>query len=193
MNQFSESKNLLQAIADETEKVNDDARQLVAGLSEAQLNWPPAPGRWSIAQCFDHLAVTSEAYQPFLTEAIARGRAKFRSSVPVVYRPSRMGRWLIGKLSPDSKGRFPAPKVFRPSESPRIIGAPERFLGQQEEFLRFVRSAEGLDYNRLRLRSPVMPLLRYTLADTLVMTVVHSQRHVQQARRVREAPGFPAL
>jgi hypothetical protein len=190
MNPFLESKKLLQAIADETEKVNDDARQLVVGLSEAQLNWSPATGRWSMAQCFEHLAVAIETYQPFFTEAIARGRAKFQSSVPVVYRPSFMGRWLIGILSPDWRGKYPAPKIFRPSEL-RIIGAPERFLKQQEEFLRFVRSAEGLDYNRLRLRSPVTRLVRYSLADTFVMTVVHGQRHVQQARRVHDAPGFP--
>lgn len=192
MNQFLESKNLLQAIADEVEKVNDDARLLVACLSEADLNWSPAPGSWSIAQCLDHLAVTSEKYQPFLAEAIARGRARYPSSAPPAYRPSLMGRWLIGKLSPGWSGRLPAPRVFRPSESPQIVGALEKLLRQQEDFLRFVNSAEGLDYNRVRLRSPVTPLLRYSLADTLVMTVVHSQRHLQQARRVREAAGFPA-
>ena len=30
----------------------------VAGLSEAQLNFKPAPDRWSVAECIKHIAVT---------------------------------------------------------------------------------------------------------------------------------------
>ncbi len=48
-----------------------------------------------------------------------------------------------------------------------------------------------IDYNKTRLRSPVTPIMRYSLADAFVMTVVHGQRHLAQARRVRETSGFP--
>jgi hypothetical protein len=85
----------------------------------------------------------------------------------------------------------PAPKVFRPSQSPAIEGALEKFLTQQTEFLRFVREAEAVNYNRTRLRSPVTPFMRYSLADAFVVTVVHGWRHLAQARRVRETSGFP--
>lgn len=34
--------------------------------------------------------------------------------------------------------------------------------------------------------------MRYSLADAFVVTVVHGWRHLAQARRVREAAGFPA-
>ncbi len=37
------------------EDLKRDARQLTEGLSDAQLNWSPAPGRWSMAQCLEHL------------------------------------------------------------------------------------------------------------------------------------------
>jgi hypothetical protein len=32
--------------------------------------------------------------------------------------------------------------------------------------------------------------MRYSLADAYVVTVVHGQRHLAQARRVRDTPGF---
>ncbi len=32
-----------------------DAEKLVDGLTDTQFNWRPAPGRWSIAECLDHL------------------------------------------------------------------------------------------------------------------------------------------
>src|SRR5207248_9991488 len=48
---FTESQNFLRTIVSEAEKNNEAARQLVNGLTEAQLNWKPDAKRWSIAQC----------------------------------------------------------------------------------------------------------------------------------------------
>ena len=65
------------------------------------------------------------------------------------------------------------------------------FLDEQQKFIDFVGQCRNLDYNKTRLRSPVTPLVRYSLADAFVITVVHAQRHLGQARRVREHPAFP--
>lgn len=191
MKQFLESSSLLQTIAAEAEKNSDEAKGLVAGLSEAQLSWTSAPDRWSIAQCLDHLAATSKAFEPYLTAAIKRGREKWPVRAPVPYRPSWVGGWLIKQVVPEATRKVPSPQVFRPSQSPTIENALEKFLKQQGEFLGLVREAEGLDYNQIRLRSPVTPLMRYSLADAFVVTVVHGWRHLAQARRMRETPGFP--
>lgn len=191
MKQFLESSNFLQTIVAETEKNNDEARRVVAGLSESQLSWTSAPDRWSIAQCLDHLATTSKAFEPYLTAAIKRGRDRWPTGSAVVYQPSWIGGWLIKQVAPETTRKVPSPKVFRPSQSPAIENALEKFLHQQGEFLRFVREAKGLDYNKARLRSPVTPLMRYSLADAFVVTVVHGWRHLGQARRMSETEGFP--
>lgn len=191
MKQFLESADLLQTIVSETEKVGGEARRLVSDLTDEQLNWKPAPDSWSIAQCLDHLAVTSEKFDQDFAKAIARGREKRRTSGAVRYRPTMLGGWLVKQLSPEAKRKMPAPKVFRPTEGSEIKEPLERFLRQQEKFLGFVNDARGIDYNKTRLRSPVTPLMRYSLADAFVMTVVHGQRHLAQARRVRETSGFP--
>jgi len=190
MKLFLESPNLLQTIVKEAEHNSDAARQLVSGLSEAQLNWKPAPDKWSIAQCLDHLAVGSEKFGPYFTDALARGRKKWPVSTAPAYRPSWMGGWLIKQVTPVTGRNLSAPKVFRPSES-SIQGALENFLEQQARFIQFVKETDGVDYNKTRLRSPVTPLMRYSLADAFVITVVHAQRHLTQARRVRETSGFP--
>ena len=185
------SVNLLQTIVAETDKSSGVASQLAAGLTGEQLNWKPAPDRWSIAQCLAHLTVATEKFGPYLTAAIARGHEKYPVKVAQPYHPSWMGGWLIKYLLPEATRRLTAPKIFRPAETAPIDGALEHFLKQQAEFLGFVRQAGGLDYNKTRLRSPVTPLVRYSLADAFVITVVHGQRHLGQARRVRETPGFP--
>lgn len=191
MNLFQDSRKFLQTIAAEAARNSDAARQLVSGLSEDQLNWKPAPDKWSIAQCLDHLAVTSSKFGPYFTSALARARQKWPVTSPPSYRPTFVGGWLIKQVTPETGRNLPAPKVFRPSESSNIHAALESFLEQQERFIKFVRETDGVDYNKTRLRSPVTPLMRYSLADAFVVTVVHGQRHLAQARRVRETSGFP--
>jgi hypothetical protein len=183
--------NLLQTVVAGAEKNSDDAHQLFGDLTEDQRNWKPSPDRWSIAQCLDHLAVATDKFGPYLTAAIASGREKYPVAISPGYQPSLLGGWLIRQLLPESTRRVPAPKIFRPGETAPILGALEHFLKAQNEFLGFVRQAEGLDYNKARLRSPVTPLMRYSLADAFVITVVHGQRHLGQAQRVHEAQGFP--
>ena len=189
MKVFLESPNLLATIAAESEKNSAAARELINELTEAQLNWRPAPDKWSIAQCLDHLALTSSRFDSYFTDALVRGRKQWPVNSPPKYRPSLMGGWLIKQVEPVTGRNLTAPKVFRPATS-EIHGAPDKFLQQQNRFLQFVRQTEGVDYNKTRLRSPVTPLMRYSLADAFVITVVHEQRHLLQARRVRETPGF---
>ena len=191
MKLFLDSANFLQTVLNEAEKNNDAARQLVSGLNEDQLNWKPSPEKWSIAQCLEHLALASSEFDPYFAAVIASARKKWPVTGAPQYRPSLVGGWLIKQVVPETVRRLPAPKIFRPSESSAIHNALESFLKQQERFLAFVRESEGIDYNRTRLRSPVTPLMRYSLADAFVVTVVHGQRHLAQARRVRESTSFP--
>jgi hypothetical protein len=191
MNEFLQSTNLLQTIIVAAEENSQTARGLVSGLSNAQLNWKPAPEKWSIAQCLDHLAVTSQGFDDYFSAALLRGRKKWPMTKGPAYRPSFVGGWLIKQVDPVTGRNLPAPKVFRPADSSSIEAALEKFLKQQERFIEFVRETNGVDYNKTKLRSPVTPLMRYSLADAFVVTVVHGRRHLGQARRVRETPGFP--
>ena len=168
MKRFLESSDLLATVVAEAEKNNDEAKLLVTGLSDAQLTWTSNPDSWSIAQCLDHLRATSKAFEPYLTAAIERGKEKWPTDSPVPYRPSWVGGWLIKQVLPETTRKVPAPKVFRPTESPTIKNALADFLKQQDEFVGFVRKARGVDYNKTRLRSPVTPLMRYSLADAFV-------------------------
>ena len=192
MDQFLHSTNLLQTIVVGAEANSEAARELASGLSNAQLNWKPAPEKWSIAQCLDHLAITSHGFDGYFSEALVRGRKKWPVSTGPAYSPSFMGGWLIKVVHPETGRNLTAPKIFRPAESSNIDAPLEKFLQQQERFIEFVRKTDGVDYNKTRLRSPVTPLMRYSLADAFVVTVVHGRRHLVQARRVRETSGFPS-
>src|SRR5260370_35090116 len=52
----------LQSILNELDRTDQQVRELVSDLSEAQLNWQPGETAWSIAQCLDHLGQTNSVY-----------------------------------------------------------------------------------------------------------------------------------
>ena len=188
--QFLNSSNLLETIESEAQKNSREAKEFTS-LSAPSLNWKPSQTEWSIAECLEHLSMSEAAFKPIVIRALERGRGRFRVASPPAYQPTWIGAWLIRHVSPESPKKLTAPKAFRPSTTSAISGSLDRFLREQEEFLNFVRQSAGIDYNKVRLRSPVTPLVRYSLADALVVVVVHAQRHLQQARRVRSAPAFP--
>lgn len=191
MKQFLDSPNFLQTVVAEAKENSEAARALTSDLSEAQLNWKPSPEQWSIAQCLEHLAVATKGFEKYFTAALAQAREKRQITIPPKYKPGLVGGWLAKQVSPEAPRKLPAPKIFRPGNSSRIQGSLESFLNQQDRFVDFVQRSAGIDYNKTRLRSPVTPLIRYSLADAFVITVLHGQRHLGQVRRVREMPQFP--
>jgi hypothetical protein len=192
MKDFLHCSNLLERVTAETIENQKEAKRLTEDLTEEQLNWKPSAESWSIAQCLDHLAVAGAGFDSIFTEALERGRRKWPVSSEVPYRPSLIGGLLIRQIVPENTRKVNAPKIFRPSTSD-IRGSLQKYLQQEEKLLGFVREAKGIDYNKTRLRSPVTSLIRYSLADAFVVIVVHGRRHLLQAQRVLNNPGFPKV
>jgi hypothetical protein len=191
INMFLESPDFLRTVITETIRNSATAETLTADLAEGQLNWKPSADRWSIAQCLEHLSVATNSFEKYFEAALARGRTGAPLNPRPRYKPTMMGGWLARSVSPEAPRKLSAPKILRPAASSNIHESLEMFLRQQDTFLEFVRRCEGIDYNRTRLRSPVTPLVRYSLADAFVITVLHGQRHLAQAQHVRELGEFP--
>lgn len=162
-------------------------RELTDSLEAEQLVWRPDPDRWGIADCFEHLVVADGRYLPGL-------RSAFDAAPPppehATYAPGLFARWFIRTVGPDGKLRLPAPGRFRPP--PARPDAPRRFLEQQRRIARFVAEARRVDLQGARLRSPVTPLLRFTIGEALTLIVAHEERHLNQAGAVRRHPRFPS-
>ena len=191
MKAFLDSPDLLNTIASQAQNNNDTARAVAGDLTEGQLNWKPSAEQWSVAQCLEHLAVATRGFDKYFVSALERAKNKFQTTNPPTYKPTMMGGWLARHVAPESPRKLRAPKIFRPPDASAIEGSLQMFLDEQQKFIDFVRQCPGIDYNKTRIRSPVTPLVRYSLADAFVITVLHAQRHLAQARRVRESPGFP--
>ena len=180
----------LGGIVEELRAVAADARKEFGRLSAAQLNWKPSAGEWSVGQCFDHLIKTNEGFRPTLEET-ARGGRKGTLWQRVSPLSGFFGRLVLRSIN--SPRKFKAPRGLRPSASDVEAGVVEKFVGQQGELARLMRAAAaGADLRRTVVASPIAGFATYSMFDACRIVAAHNRRHFEQARRVAEAPGFPA-
>jgi len=181
----------LEGDADQLLSIRQDATGLMSGLTDAQFNWQPAPGRWSMAGCFDHLNKSaSDLFIPKIDGAIATARTNdLRSNGPFAY--SAWQRWLIRNNDAPPKMRFKAAKRFHPAPHLPLDQVRAEFVRCQDELGRRLRDADGLDLCRAKHAFPFWPL-KWSLGALVQMMLAHERRHIWQARQVRQDRNFPA-
>jgi len=181
----------LQGYGDQLLSVRQDATGLMSGLTDAQFNWQPAPGRWSMAGCFDHLNKSAASlFMPRIDGAIADGRARgLKSDGPFAY--PAFERWVIRSNDAPAKMRFKAPKNVQPAPNLTVEQVRAEFVRWQDELSRRIQEADGLDLRRAKQTWPFWPL-KWSLGTFILLMIAHERRHTYQARIVRQSPGFPA-
>jgi DinB superfamily len=159
-------------------------------LSSAQVNWKPGPDRWSVGQCFDHLITTNKSYFPIF-ERVVKGekRNTLWESMPIL--PGLFGGLLIRSLDPASTRKLKAPSAFAPASSEVDGEIIQKFSAQQERLSTALQGLEGADLDAVKITSPALKLITYSLRDACTIIVVHEQRHLQQATNVLALPEFP--
>ena len=157
-----------------------------ADLSEVQLNWQPVPGSWSVGQCLEHLTVTARRYRDVMAPAITSPRSSSRASA---LKLSWSGKLFVRLLLAPAR-RFRVPRKFAP---PATVGTGvvAEFEQSHHELAELLQQATGLPLSKIKVGSPVSALVRFNLADCFTILAVHARRHIRQANRVRESPGFP--
>src|SRR5688572_1466164 len=178
----------IRALEAALDAVDDDARNLIDGLTAEQGVWRPAPGSWSIAHCLDHLATAHRVYlramEPAAAAALARGSRRSRPAVPGI-----IGGWFVRSLDAPVKPRFKmkAPTKIVPRESPSLVDAATQFFASQEQVRAFLRQYAEIDLAGVHFPNPFIPGVRFSLATGLHVIAAHDRRHVWQAWNVRKA------
>lgn len=181
----------LQEILDAVDHADRAADVLVADLTEEQFHWQPDGGRaWSIAQCLEHLATTNAIYGDAIqTGIMAAKRRGWTRKGPLA--SGFFGRQFVQSMEPPVRRRFRSPGKTRPGSGLPKTEALRRFHAAHERIRQLVRDAAGVDGNRATFKNPFMPLLRVRVGTGLRVIPAHDRRHLWQASRVKEAPGFP--
>jgi hypothetical protein len=174
----------LEGYLEQIRYIRQDVAGIVADLSDAQFNWQPAADRWSIAQCFTHLNLTAAALVPAIDKAIASAQAKgLRAPGPFVY--PLLERLFVASQEPPPRRRFRAFRAFRPAATGRVAAVMDEFMTWQDQLEERIRRADGLDLRRARQRSPILPLVSWSLGTMFALALGHERRHIYQAKEVR--------
>src|SRR5215813_7267296 len=122
----------LETYQDQLVSIKQDAGGLMSGLADAQFNWRPAPNRWSVAECFDHLNISAEKlFIPRIDAAISKARAQgLTSTGPFVY--PMLQRYFVHLNEPPPRVRFKAPRAFRPVSEKRLDAVRAEFMEWQD-------------------------------------------------------------
>ncbi|MGB8474163.1 MAG: DinB family protein [Candidatus Acidiferrum sp.] len=168
---------------------NDQTAQaVIAGLTEEQLNWGPAPDSWSVGQCLEHLSLTNEAYLPAISAAL-QGKPDAPAEQIT---PGWFGRWFIRSIvEPSPKGRrVSAPSRIKPTAR-QELSVLDRFLSINKACRELIIQARGKNVNSIRFRNPFVPGIRFTVGTGFEIIAGHERRHLLQAERVRDSANFP--
>jgi hypothetical protein len=175
----------IEGFQDQLLSIRQDAPGIVAGLSGEDVNRRPAPDRWSIGECFSHLNVAAKRSIETLDAAIADAQARgLTGSGPFVY--PMLERVFVRSLEPPPKFRTRARKFLEPARQVNPEAVLREFFEWQDQFNERLRRADGLDLRRVRVQSPVVSWLRYSLGTAFATFLAHERRHLWQARRVRQ-------
>lgn len=167
------------------EQIASQAKELSAGLTEAQFNWRPAPEQWSIEECLSHLTMVGQVELLAIEAAIDQAKTKGQTGSGSFEYPV-WERFLLRETEPPVRHSLSAPKRFVPLHGQPITGILPTFLHVQRNFGIQIARADGLDLRRVKVPTPITRLFKLSLGTTLAQAVAHERRHITQARRVRE-------
>ncbi len=151
-------------------------------LNPAELNHRPAPTGWSILECLEHLNRYSRYYNVAVAQALAES-APGRPGAEVGY--SWLGRKSVAMMHPANAKKQRAVQRLNPLGSrlgPEVLA---EFDQHQTRLLALLAQARTANLNRSVVPVEFFRLLKLRLGETLEFVVVHQQRHVRQAQRVR--------
>lgn len=183
----------LQRLDDALEATGQDARAVVANLTDAAGAWRAVQGSWSVAECIDHLATADRVYLAALRPAAERAAAANRVRKGPA-KPGLIGGWFVNQMEPQTTRRLKAPRAIRPRTAPPLRDAFAAFLASHAEVRAFLREYAAIDLVGVTFANPFITGLRFSLATGLHVIAAHERRHLSQAwgvRRLAEAATAP--
>jgi|SRR5882672_2392232 len=176
----------MQSIVDELARSEREARELIEGLTDEQLNWQPNGAAWSMARCLDHLARINTTYTVALRTAV---RESDPSRVPrrAPISPGWFSRFFIHMMDAPPRRKFSAPTQAIPFLYINGEDALKSFVDSHDEVRALVVESVNVDLNRIRFKNPFVRFLAFTVGAGFLIISAHDRRHLWQARQVRNA------
>lgn len=180
-----------------TNEYLNDLTQIVEGIiqqveeitrshSQAQLAKRPAPERWSVLDCLEHLSLYGDFYLPVFEKTIDKGLQQGKKPREF-YKPGWLGNYFVNSMRPKGS-TIPNPMKTFKDKNPVLTSVPanaaERFLAQQKQLLALLTKAKRTDLKKLRIPTTLGSFPKISLGDGFAFVIAHEERHLLQAQRI---------
>ncbi len=166
---------------DHLNQTRTDLLNAVKGLSVAQLNFKPAPDRWSVLECVQHITLSSKGLFGFVQQTLQTPNdSGFKASIT--------DEQLI-KGTEDRSHKFQAAEPFKPVHSPykTLDETLNAFNADRDSLIMYVQTTS----DDLRGHIAPLPFGKADAYQLVLLISAHTNRHTQQLNEVKADPDFP--
>lgn len=170
----------LASIISELDATTAHAKAIAERAGDDRWNRRPAPDKWSVGECIDHLNRSSEAYFPVFDKALEGAP----NASPGRLRRDVAGWLLCTMLEPPVRMKVKTSASFVPpldgAARAEVVG---RFESLQDQVKQFIMRSDAIDLAKIKIRSPFAEKLKYSVYSAFRVLPVHQRRHLWQAER----------
>jgi len=177
---LAERETILKQLADSRERL----LRTIEGLSSEQLQYRPAPGRWTVAENLEHLTFVEGRVLGLIQKSLSEGPTTSKRSA-FEGQDSALVEDIQGRIT-----RFQAPTPVEPIgrwPDDQLLDQFETARRQTHDFA----SSTQADLRNHFLRHPRFGDL--DLYQWLLLVAAHCDRHRVQAEEVIASPGYPKV
>jgi hypothetical protein len=165
------------------QQTEDGVIKSIQGLSDAQLNFKPAPDKWSVLDCVKHIAVTEQSLWQMTNGAItAAANPEKRSEVKATDEQ-------VVKMIESREKKVKTYPSMEPQNTPykSLDEALTSFTTDRAKLIDYVKTTDA----DLRNHVVTMPMASFDSYQMILFIAAHSNRHTQQIEEVKADPNFP--
>ena len=159
-------------------------KELLAGVTPEQWRWRPAPDKWGVGDCAEHIV---------LAEGLLFGAAMNAVAAPVNpdwFEQTKGKTEFLERIMPNRTGKAVAPESIVPAGKWTKEETLQRFLDARATTRKFIESTQvALFEHTLEHPFPVFKTLN--AYQWLIYIPLHNIRHNGQAEDVKKAAGYP--
>ena len=153
-------------------------------LSDAQLNFKPAPDRWSVMEVAEHVTKAEDMFNQMVTENVMKSPAEPDKAASVVGREE----FVLTKV-PDRSVKAQAPEALKPTGQWKT----------RDELVKHFKETRAKNIAYIKDHYPEMrqhfmdqpPAGLLDAYQWLLFQGAHSKRHTAQIEEVKADPNFP--
>ena len=177
----------LKARKDETLAIIEIVKIEFESLDQKLFNTIPAPKKWSVAECIQHLNITLNIYIPQMVLAVQNKNQYFGQKEN--FRHSFIGKMAVKSMTPKENNEIPMkmktfkilkPDLFEYSKQEVF----DRFFSFQKDIISIIDGCDQMSLEKPKIVTAAGPILKMGFGDALHFMVAHNQRHILQAQNV---------